>query len=48
MDPADFPDYGRQLTELAEYLKSRGVPMAYHPHMGTVIEKDVEKLMAAK
>ena len=47
LDPADVPDYGRQLTELAEYLAARGVPMAYHHHMGTVIEteQEVDRLM---
>jgi len=39
---ADFPDYGRRLTELAEYLAARGVPMTYHHHMGTVIETEQE------
>lgn len=38
----DFPDYGRGLTELAEYLAARGVPMTYHHHMGTVIETEQE------
>lgn len=48
LDAADFPDYGLQLTELAEHLRARGVPMAYHPHMGTVIESDadIDLLMA--
>ena len=39
---ADFPDYGRRLTELAEHLAARGVPMTYHHHMGTVIETEQE------
>ncbi len=39
---SDFADYGRRLTELAEYLAARGVPMAYHHHMGTVIETEQE------
>ena len=39
---AEFPAYGRRLTELAEHLASRGVPMTYHPHMGTVIETEEE------
>ena len=45
---ADFPDYGRQLTELAEYLAARGVPLTYHHHVGTVIEteQEVDLLMA--
>ena len=45
---SDFPDYGRELTELADYLAERGVPMTYHHHMGTVIEteREVDMLMA--
>lgn len=39
---ADFPAYGRRLTELAEYLAARGVPLTYHHHMGTVIETEQE------
>ena len=44
----DFPAYGRKLTELAEHLAGRGVPMSYHHHMGTVIERahEVDRLMA--
>ena len=39
---ADFPDYGRKLSEIAEYMAGRGVAMAYHHHMGTVIETEAE------
>jgi len=48
MDEEDFPGYGQKLTELAEYLADRGVPMSYHHHMGTVIERahEVDLLMA--
>ena len=42
LPPADFADYGRKLTEFAEYLQGAGVPMSYHPHMGTIIETDAE------
>ena len=44
----DFPAYGRKLTELAEHMAARGVPMSYHHHMGTVIERahEVDLLMA--
>ena len=46
---ADFKDYGRKLTTLAEHMAERGVPMAYHHHMGTVIESEpeIDRLMAA-
>ena len=43
----DFPEYGRKLTELADYMADYGVPMAYHHHMGTVIEteEEIDRLM---
>lgn len=43
----EFRDYGVKLTELAEWLVQRGVPMAYHHHMGTVVEteREVDLLM---
>ena len=43
-----FRDYGRKLTELAEWMADFGVPMSYHPHMGTVIEtqREIDLLMA--
>jgi inosose dehydratase len=45
---ADFSGYGRKLTSLAEWMAAEGVPMAYHHHMGTIIEsqRDVDLLMA--
>lgn len=39
---SDFRDYGRKLTALAEHMAERGVPMAYHHHMGTIIETEAE------
>jgi inosose dehydratase len=43
----DFPDYGRKLTALAEWMADQGMPMSYHPHMGTVIEtqREIDLLM---
>lgn len=43
----EFKDYGRKLTELAEWMADVGVPMAYHHHMGTVIEtpREIDLLM---
>ncbi|MFV0438833.1 MAG: myo-inosose-2 dehydratase [Desulfopila sp.] len=37
-----------RLTEVADYLHSQGVAMAYHHHMGTVIQsaEDVRRLLA--
>jgi len=44
----DWKEYGRKLTELAERMADFGVRMAFHHHMGTVIESDadIDKLMA--
>jgi inosose dehydratase len=40
--PGDWPAYGRKLTELAERMASFGVAMAFHHHMGTIVETDEE------
>lgn len=42
-----FEAYGRKLTALAEHMAARGVQMAYHHHMGTVVEtqRDIDLLM---
>ncbi len=42
MPDSEFPRYGRKLTELADRMAEYGVPMAYHHHMGTVIETERE------
>src|SRR5437868_13320500 len=34
----EFKEYGRKLTQLAEWMADLGVPMTYHHHMGTVVE----------
>lgn len=43
-----WQDYGDKLTELARYMARQGVRMAFHHHMGTVIEKqhELESLLA--
>jgi inosose dehydratase len=38
----DWPAYGRKLTELAERMAAFGVGMAFHHHMGTIVETDAE------
>ena len=38
----EWPTYGRKLTPLAERMADFGVRMAFHHHMGTIIETDVE------
>jgi inosose dehydratase len=44
----EFKDYGRKLTQLAEWMADFGVPMTYHHHMGTVVEtqREIDLLMA--
>lgn len=34
--------YGRKLTQLAERMAAFGVRMAFHHHMGTIVESDAE------
>jgi len=38
----DWRDYGRRLTALAERMADFGVGMAFHHHMGTIVESDAE------
>ena len=48
LSDADWPAYGRKITELAERMAAFGVGMAFHHHMGTIVESDgeVDALMA--
>jgi inosose dehydratase len=45
---AEWPRYGEEMTRLAERMSAFGVAMAFHHHMGTVVESDaeVDRLMA--
>ena len=45
---SDWADFGARLTRVAEHVAARGVAMAYHHHMGTVVqtEAEVDRLMA--
>ena len=45
----DLRDFGIRLTELADRLAERGMRLAYHHHMGTVVETaaEIDHLMAA-
>ncbi|MER8783826.1 myo-inosose-2 dehydratase [Mesorhizobium sp. M0664] len=45
----DWPSYGVKLTALADRMAAFGVGMAFHHHMGTIVETDdeVDRLMAA-
>ena len=38
----EWPAYGRKLTGLAERMADFGVRMAFHHHMGTIVETDAE------
>ncbi|TXH62054.1 MAG: myo-inosose-2 dehydratase [Thiothrix sp.] len=44
----DWAELGHKLNQVAEYTRSQGVKIAYHHHMGTVVqtEADLDKLMA--
>jgi inosose dehydratase len=42
MKGRDWAAFGKKLTDVAKHLKRRGVPMAFHHHMGTVVETEVE------
>jgi len=44
---ADWPAFGKRLTEMAKYLAGRGLGMAFHHHMGTVVQsaEDIHRLM---
>ena len=39
---ADWPGFAERLTAVADHLAGRGVRMAYHHHMGTVVETEAE------
>jgi inosose dehydratase len=39
---ADWPVFAERLTAVADHLAGRGVRMAYHHHMGTVVETEAE------
>ena len=45
----EWRDFGGRLTDLANYLARGGIKLAYHHHMGTVVENEAEidRLMAA-
>ena len=45
---SDWPGFGQRMTAVAKHLAQRGVRLAYHHHMGTVVESeaDIDRLMA--
>ena len=46
---AQWQEFGRRMTELAAMTAEEGVRLAYHHHMGTVVqsEEDIEALMGS-
>ena len=42
LSEADWPRFAERLTAVADHLAVRGVRMAYHHHMGTVVESEAE------
>lgn len=48
LDDADWLGYGRKLTALAERMATFGVRMAFHHHMGTIVQTgpEIDRLMA--
>lgn len=47
MNDSQWQLFGERLGEVADYLQEQGVRMAYHHHMGTVVESeaDVSRMM---
>jgi inosose dehydratase len=44
-----WDEFGRKLTEVADYLAQTGLRMAYHHHLGTVVEsqRDLDRFLKA-
>ncbi len=47
MDLEESKNYYKKISEIGKYLEDQGMPLAYHHHMGTVIEnqEDAERLL---
>ena len=47
MDNDMWKNFCKKISEMGKYLQDQGMPLAYHHHMGTVIEtqKDTERLL---
>jgi len=46
---AEWPEFGRRLDQVAAHVAARGMRLAYHHHLGTVVETadDLSRLLAA-
>ena len=42
LEDARWPEFGRRLTALAQATRARGLELAYHHHMGTVVQTGAE------
>lgn len=49
LDDSDWDAFGRKLTDVAEHVQQAGMRMAYHHHLGTVVEsqRDIDRLLAS-
>ena len=49
MKPAQWREFGQRMTEVAEAVAKEGVTLAYHHHMGTVVQsgEDIDAFMEA-
>ena len=47
MNNEEWNNYCKKISEIGKYLEDQGMPLAYHHHMGTVIEtqQDTERLL---
>ena len=47
MDDEEWKNYCKKISEIGKYLEDQSMPLAYHHHMGTVVEsqKDTERLL---
>jgi inosose dehydratase len=45
----DWAWFGARMTEVGDYLEKQGVKLAYHHHMGTIVQsaEDIDRLMAS-
>lgn len=42
LNPDDWSEFGAGIEAIAEYTRSRGLDLVYHPHMGTVVQTPEE------
>jgi len=49
LDQSQWAEFYERITEVAAYLAGQGIALAYHHHMGTVIEtaNEIDQLMAS-